>query len=151
MRILVTGGRGQLVRSLIERAVERPRLELLRAGRPDLDLERPETIAPALDAVRPDVIVNAAAYTAVDKAEDEPQRAWSVNAEAPGHLAAAAALRDVPIVHISTDYVFDGSGLGPRDETAPTGPLGVYGRSKLAGEERVRSATPRHTIVRTAW
>ncbi|HEX5184731.1 MAG TPA: dTDP-4-dehydrorhamnose reductase [Allosphingosinicella sp.] len=151
MKILVTGRHGQLARSLVERCASHPGLEIVALGRPVLDLEAPETIAPALDAVDADVIVNAAAYTAVDRAEDEPDRAWAVNAEAPGLLAAAAAARDIPIVHLSTDYVFDGSGDGARDETARTGPLGVYGRSKLAGEEKVRAATPRHAIVRTAW
>ena len=151
MRILVTGRHGQLARSLVERAAGRPGTTIVLAARPQLDLERPETIAPALDAVRADAIINAAAYTAVDKAEDEPDRAWAINAEAPGLLARAAAARDIPIVHLSSDYVFDGSGEDARDETARTGPLGVYGRSKLAGEEKVCAAAPRHAIVRTAW
>jgi dTDP-4-dehydrorhamnose reductase len=151
MRVLVTGRHGQLARSLGERARGRRDVELIAIGRPELDLERPDALAERVVRLAPDAIVNAAAYTAVDRAEDEPDRAWIVNAVAPGALAAAAASLDVPIVHLSTDYVFDGRGDRARTEDSPTAPLGQYGRSKLAGEEAVRRAAPRHMIVRTAW
>lgn len=151
MKLLVTGREGQLARSLAERAAGSEGVELVTLGRPELDLERPETIAAAIARVAPDVVINAAAYTAVDQAEDEPDLAGRVNAEAPGHLAAAAAKVGARFVQISTDYVYDGSGDRPYTEDAPTGPLGVYGRTKLAGEEAARAACPDAVIVRTAW
>jgi dTDP-4-dehydrorhamnose reductase len=101
--------------------------------------------------IAPDVVLSAAAYTAVDQAEDEPERAYRVNGEAPGELAAAAWDVGARIIQISTDYVFDGKGSEPYGEDAPTGPIGVYGRSKLLGEEQVRALNRDHTIVRTAW
>jgi dTDP-4-dehydrorhamnose reductase len=151
MRILVTGKEGQLVRSLIERAGAAEEIEIVAAGRPEVDLEAPGALARAIAREAPDAIVNAAAYTAVDKAEDEPDRAFRINADAAGEAAEAAGALGAPIIHVSTDYVFDGRASGPYREDAPTRPLGTYGRSKLAGEERVRAATPDHLIVRTAW
>ncbi len=124
---------------------------MVRLGRPELDLERPETIAPALEAARPDVVVSAAAYTAVDRAESEPERAHRVNAIAPGVLAQAAARLGAPILHLSTDYVFDGAKHGVYVETDPTGPVTVYGSTKLAGERAVAAAQAHHVILRTAW
>ncbi|HYE29642.1 MAG TPA: dTDP-4-dehydrorhamnose reductase [Allosphingosinicella sp.] len=151
MRILVTGERGQLARSLAARAAGATGLSLLSVGRPELDLERPDSIERAVRAAAPDVVVNAAAYTAVDRAEDEPDRAFRINAEAAGELAAAARRRGARFVQLSTDYVFDGTRDRAYDESAPTGPLGVYGRSKLEGEQRVSEANPDHLILRTAW
>lgn len=151
MKVLVTGREGQLVRSLAARANQYPGLTLQTLGRPELDLERPATILAALDAVRPDVVINAAAYTAVDQAEDDAERAFAVNGKGAGLLAEAARTVGARVVQISTDYVFDGSSEAPYAEDAATGPIGVYGRSKLDGEERVRAATPDHVIVRTAW
>jgi dTDP-4-dehydrorhamnose reductase len=151
MRVLVTGEQGQLARSLTVRAAGISGLELETVGRPRLDLERPESIEEAVRAAAPDVIVNAAAYTAVDAAEDEPERAFRINAEAAGELAAAARRQGARIIQISTDYVFDGTGEGPYAETAPTRPIGVYGRSKLEGEQRVAQANPDHVVLRTAW
>ena len=151
MKILVTGRDGQLARCLADRAGLHPDITLERVGRPALDLERPETIASAIENARPDVVVSAAAYTAVDQAEDEPDRAFLVNAEAAGALAEAARNVGAPIIHVSTDYVFDGNSQAPLDENAPTRPIGIYGKSKLAGEEAVRRATLDHVIVRTAW
>ncbi|MFL6845434.1 MAG: dTDP-4-dehydrorhamnose reductase [Allosphingosinicella sp.] len=148
MRILVTGREGQLARSLLDRSGE---ADLKALGRPELDLERPESIGPAIAAAAPDVVVNAAAYTAVDQAEDEPERAFRINAEAAGEVAAAARRAGARIIQISTDYVFDGTGQGPYDETAPTRPIGAYGRSKLAGELAVAEANPDHVVLRTAW
>lgn len=151
MRILVTGREGQVARSLVERAAGRKDLTLIALGRPHLDLEKPETIGLAIADARPDLVINAAAYTQVDQAEEEPERAFRVNGEAAGDVAAAAATLGVPIIHLSTDYVFDGRLDRPYREDDPVNPLGVYGRSKLEGEERVRAANSDHAIVRTAW
>ena len=151
MKILVTGIEGQVARSLAERAGKHTGVELIPIGRPRVDLEQPGSAERAIAQVSPDVVINAAAYTGVDAAEDEPERAFRVNADAAGEIAAAAARIGAPIIQLSTDYVFDGSAEGPYDEKAVPHPLGVYGRSKLAGEEQVRSANADHAIVRTAW
>ncbi|HEX8480418.1 MAG TPA: dTDP-4-dehydrorhamnose reductase [Allosphingosinicella sp.] len=151
MRVLVTGEQGQLARSLAVRSAGIAGLDLRTVGRPRLDLERPESIEEAVREAAPDIIVNAAAYTAVDAAEDEPERAFRINAEAAGELAAAARRQGARIVQVSTDYVFDGTGAGPYAETDQTRPLGVYGRSKLEGEQRVAEANPDHVVLRTAW
>ena len=118
---------------------------------PAADFSRPESLPALLDALAPQVIVNAAAHTAVDKAESEPELAQAINAVAPGELGRWAAAHDATLVHYSTDYVFDGSGTAPRAEDAPTGPLSVYGRTKLAGEEAIRASGCRHLILRTSW
>jgi dTDP-4-dehydrorhamnose reductase len=115
------------------------------------DFSQPESLRALVQAVRPQFIVNAAAHTAVDKAESEPELARALNATAPGVVAEEAAALGATLVHYSTDYVFDGSGQAPRDEDAPTGPLSVYGRTKLEGEERVRRSGCRHLILRTSW
>jgi dTDP-4-dehydrorhamnose reductase len=148
--VLVIGREGQLARSLAE--VEKPDgLELVLAGRPTIDLAAPATIPAAVDRFAPDVVVNAAAYTAVDKAESEPELAHAVNAEGPEILARACARRGATLIHVSTDYVFDGTKRDPYVESDPVAPIGVYGRSKLEGERRVAAACPRHFILRTAW
>lgn len=151
MKVLVTGTEGQLVQSLVERARLHPMIELMTIGRPEVDLEVPGSAAAAIAEAAPDVVINAAAYTAVDQAEDEPERAFRINGDAVGEMAAAAAKAGAAIIQVSTDYVFDGRGTGAYREDAAVNPLGVYGRSKLAGEEEVRAANPRHAIVRTAW
>jgi dTDP-4-dehydrorhamnose reductase len=115
------------------------------------DFSQPESLAALVAHVQPEVIVNAAAHTAVDKAESEPELARALNATAPGVLARAAKQRDICLVHYSTDYVFDGSGTHARDEAAPTGPLSVYGRTKLEGEELIRASGCHHAILRTSW
>ena len=115
------------------------------------DFSRPDALAATVHAVRPDLIVNAAAHTAVDKAESEPALAQAINADAPGVLARSAAASGAWLVHYSTDYVFDGSGDHPRTEDAPTGPLSVYGRTKLDGEAQIRASGCRHLILRTSW
>jgi dTDP-4-dehydrorhamnose reductase len=151
MRVLVTGCEGQLARSLQERGAALPHVSVQAIGRPELDLERPGSIAEAIAAAAPDVVVNAAAYTAVDQAEDEPERAFRINGAAAGEVAAAARRAGARIIQVSTDYVFDGTAPGAYAETAPTRPLGIYGRSKLEGELRVAEANPDHVILRTAW
>jgi dTDP-4-dehydrorhamnose reductase len=115
------------------------------------DFAEPQALAATVAAVRPDVIVNAAAHTAVDKAESEPALAQAINADAVGVLARSAAAAGAWLVQYSTDYVFDGSGDQPRTEDAPTGPLSVYGRTKLDGEAQIRASGCRHLILRTSW
>lgn len=150
MRVVVTGREGQVARALAERAAT-VGATLIAVGRPELDLERPQTIAPALAAARPDIVINAAAHTAVDLAESEEARAFAINADGARAVAAAAAALGVPVVQISTDYVFDGMLPRPYREDDATGPVSAYGRSKLAGEQAVAAATPDHVILRTAW
>lgn len=149
MRILLTGTSGQVGRAL------RPLLEgendLLTPGRADFDLANPAVLAAALDELKPELIINPAAYTAVDRAEDEADLAFRVNAEAPSVIARWTARHHVPLVHFSTDYIFDGSGDRPWREDGPTGPLSVYGASKLAGEQAIAEAGCPHLIVRTSW
>ena len=149
MRITVTGKAGQVALSLAERAPTGVEVVLL--GRPELDLAEPAGIAAAIAAARPDLVVSAAAYTAVDKAETEREMAFAVNATGAGAVAAATHALGVPLIHISTDYVFDGSKAAPYAESDPTAPLGVYGASKLAGEQAVLAAHPGAVICRTAW
>jgi dTDP-4-dehydrorhamnose reductase len=151
LKILVTGKQGQLAKALADRATARPQLKLEFVGRPEADLLIPGSVARAIAATQPDVVINAAAYTAVDQAEDEPEIAARINADAAGEAAAASRVAGAVIVQISSDYVFDGSQPGAYAEDARTQPLGVYGRSKLGGEEQVRAANPAHLIVRTSW
>ena len=154
MRILVTGITGQVGSATVARLTQARLAEpgsIVAADRAMLDLSRPDEIAGKLDALRPDVIINPAAYTAVDRAEDERDLAFRVNAAGPEVLAQWAAGHRVPLFHLSTDYVFDGSGVTPWRETDVTGPLGVYGASKLAGEHAVQAAGGAHLIVRTSW
>ncbi|WP_342788616.1 dTDP-4-dehydrorhamnose reductase [Rhabdaerophilum calidifontis] len=149
MRIAVTGNSGQLVSALAEAAGAAH--ELIRFGRPALDLAAPDAIETLLAAARPDLLVNAAAYTGVDAAEREPDLARRINALAPGRLAFAAARAGIPIIQISTDYVFDGRKSAPYDESDPVAPLSAYGRTKREGEIAVAAGNPRHLVLRTAW
>ena len=150
MRLLITGVDGQVARAL-RLAPRADDVELVFVGRPHLDLDRPETVAPAVADVAPDVVLSVAAYTAVDAAESDRDGAFRANAQAPGELAAAARRVGAPILHLSTDYVFDGTKPGPYVETDPTGPATVYGASKLAGEAAVLDAQPDSLVLRTAW
>ncbi len=120
-------------------------------GRSDADLTDPEACAGMIEQLRPAAVINAAAYTAVDRAEEDAETAMAVNGAAPAAMAVAAAAADIPFVQISTDYVFDGSGTMPWQPDDATNPLGVYGASKLAGEQGVRAAQGRHAILRTSW
>jgi len=149
MRILLTGVTGQVGGAL--REALSASATVIGADRSQLDLSQPEKIPPALDRFAPDMIVNPAAYTAVDRAEDEKELAFRVNAEAPGVIARWAVSRAVLVVHFSTDYVLSGRGSRPWREEDPTGPLSVYGASKLAGELEVRAAAGPHLIIRTSW
>ncbi|MNI34347.1 dTDP-4-dehydrorhamnose reductase [compost metagenome] len=120
-------------------------------GRDQLDLAQPDQIRRQVQNVRPDLIINAAAHTAVDLAESEPQSAFAINAVAPGILAEEALALDIPLIHYSTDYVFDGMKAGPYNEDDTPNPLGVYGKSKLAGEQAIRDVQGKHLILRTSW
>jgi dTDP-4-dehydrorhamnose reductase len=146
MTLLVFGRTGQVARALARLAPDAVCL-----GRDAADLIDPAACAAAIVAHRPAAVINAAAYTAVDRAESDAAAAMVVNGAAPGAMARACAGLGVPFVHISTDYVFDGSGARPWQPDDPTGPLGVYGHSKLAGEDAVRAAAGAHVILRTAW
>ena len=148
MRILVAGREGQVARALVRRFVGH---EILALEPPELDLTDDASIARAMALARPDLVVNAAAYTAVDRAEDQEALAYAVNCDGAGRLAAAAATAAVPFVHFSTDYVFDGLKGAPYLESDTPSPLGVYGRSKEAGERAVLAANPRSVVLRTAW
>ncbi|WP_137191111.1 dTDP-4-dehydrorhamnose reductase [Stenotrophomonas rhizophila] len=159
MTVLLFGGNGQLGQEL--RRALAPLGEVVATTRsgslPDgsacevADFDAPASLTALLDRVRPDVVVNAAAYTAVDRAEDDRDAAWRANAEAPGVIARWCAAAGVPMVHYSTDYVFDGQGTRPYREEDATAPLGAYGGSKLDGEQAIRAAGGRHLIFRTAW
>lgn len=148
--VLVVGRSGQVAGELarLGTIAGRPVTAL---GRPDLDLGRPDSLPATMDRLRPSVVINAAAYTAVDRAESEPEAARALNAAGPGLLAAVCAERGVPLIHLSTDYVFDGSKRGAWTEDDRIAPLGVYGRTKAEGEALVRAALPRHVILRTSW
>jgi dTDP-4-dehydrorhamnose reductase len=145
--ILVTGGTGQLASSLKAAGGDAIRV----AGRPALDFDRPESIVASFREVAPTLVVNAAAYTAVDAAEDDAEAAYRANRDGPGALARLCAAAGVPLIHISTDYVFDGAKGAPYVETDPTAPTGVYGASKLAGEHEVLAAWARTVVLRTSW
>jgi dTDP-4-dehydrorhamnose reductase len=149
MRILVTGGQGQLAKALAK-TWPLGGDELLLMGRSQLDLADPASIRKALDAAEPDVILNAGAHTQVDRCETEPELALRLNGAAVGDLAGWCAERGALLVQISTDYVFDGQGRRPYEETDPTHPLTVYGRTKLEGERQAAQA-PEHLILRTSW
>jgi dTDP-4-dehydrorhamnose reductase len=148
VRILLTGAGGQLGLA-VQGAFTRH--ELLPRTHGQLDIADSAAVGAALAELAPDLLLNAAAYTAVDQAEDEPDAAYRVNRDGPRALAEATARRGIPLLHVSTDYVFDGDKGAPYVESDATHPLSVYGASKLAGEEEVRRANPRHWIVRTAW
>ena len=146
MTILVFGQTGQVARELARRAPDAVHL-----GRGQADLSDPAACTAAIRAHAPDVVINAAAYTAVDRAETDEAAALQVNGAAPGAMAQACADLGIPFLHVSTDYVFDGSGTAPWKPEDPVAPLGAYGRSKLAGEQAVRAAGGRHVILRTSW
>lgn len=159
MRILLLGANGQVGREC--RRALAPVGEVIAATRDGVlddggqaeraDFSQPADVAALVMRLRPDVVINAAAYTAVDKAEAEPELVHRVNAETPAAVAGACAALGIPLLHYSTDYVFSGEGHSPYPVDAPTAPLGVYGASKLAGEQAIRASGCRHVILRTAW
>jgi dTDP-4-dehydrorhamnose reductase len=149
VKILLTGRTGQLGSELESSLAGLG--ELIACDRSKMDLSQPDSLAAQVRAVRPDLIVNAAAYTAVDRAESEPELARRINAEAVQALAQEARALGALLVHYSTDFVFDGSARRPYRESDPTGPLSVYGSSKLAGEDAIRAVGARHLILRTGW
>lgn len=159
MRILLLGGNGQVGHELRRSLAPLGEIVVTTRGGalPDgtsceaLDLADLDAVDALIERVAPGVVVNAAAYTAVDRAEDDPEMAFRINAEAPGRIAAACVSRGATLVHYSTDYVFDGSGKRPYREDDPTAPLGVYGTSKLAGERAIAATGATHVILRTAW
>ncbi len=142
--ILATGGTGQVATELAARGVTR-------VGRPEFDFDQPDTITATFDRLRPTLVVNAAAWTAVDAAEKEVDAAYRANRDGPATLARLCARDGVPLIHISTDYVFDGAKHGPYTEDDATGPTGVYGASKLAGEQAVLDSGAQAAVLRTAW
>ena len=146
-RILVTGGSGQLAMSLAATGDER----IVRVGRPALDFDAPDTIDRVFDETAPCLVVNAAAYTAVDAAETDADAAARANRDAPKRLAELCAGAGIPLIHVSTDYVYDGRKGAPYVETDPTAPTGIYGRTKLDGEHAALAANPRTVILRTSW
>ncbi|MCO7565170.1 dTDP-4-dehydrorhamnose reductase [Pseudomonas sp. S 311-6] len=149
MKILVCGRNGQLAQALQGALAGLGELHLL--GREQLDLAHPEALREPLRQLAPDLIVNAAAYTAVDQAEQDAQQAFAINAEGPRVLAEEAARLGVPLIHYSTDYIFDGSKPSPYTEQDTPRPLSVYGRSKLAGEQAIAAVVGEHLILRTSW
>ncbi len=150
MKVLITGARGQ-VGSALCRLAEATAITPIGLDSSQLDITDMAAVGAAFAAYEPDFVVNAAAYTAVDKAESEPDKAAAVNATGPANLAAKAAQHGVPLLHISTDYVFDGQQPGAYDEASPVAPLGAYGRTKLDGEKAVTDAHEQNIILRTSW
>lgn len=149
MKILISGRNGQVAQALQQALDGLGQLHVL--GRDQLDLTHPERIAEQVRAIGPDLIINAAAHTAVDRAESEPELAFAINATAPGVFAEEARRLGIPLIHYSTDYVFDGSKSAPYTEDDATNPLGVYGQSKLAGEQAIAAVGGQHLILRTSW
>ena len=150
MKVLVTGSLGMLARDLIPR-LEQAGLEVVGFDLPELDITEPGAVMSGLQEHSPELLINCAAYTAVDRAESEPEVAEAVNASGPAHLANACRESAIPLLHLSTDYVFDGESERPYREDDPAGPLSVYGRTKWQGEQAVRGSHALQVIVRTAW
>ncbi|WP_330114634.1 dTDP-4-dehydrorhamnose reductase [Pseudomonas sp. JS3066] len=149
MKILVTGNSGQVAREL--QLALAGKAEIVSLGRDRLDLANPERIRQHVRAQTPDLLINAAAYTAVDQAENDSEAAFAINATAPGVLAEEAAALGIPLIHYSTDYVYDGDKSGLYVEEDPTNPLGAYGNSKLAGEQAIQAVGGQYLILRTSW
>jgi len=149
MKVLVCGHNGQVAQALQMHLAGLGELYVL--GREHLDLAAPERLREPLRRLAPDLIINAAAYTAVDQAEQEPEQAFTINARSPGVLAEEAARLDAPLIHFSTDYVFDGAKATPYTEDDTPNPLGVYGQSKLEGEQAIAAAAQKYLILRTSW
>lgn len=149
MRVLITGAQGQLGHELMRLAPQG--FEIVGMGSAELDISNAEQVAVLVAELQPQLIINAAAYTAVDKAESEMERAWAVNRDGVAQLAVAAERLSIPLLHVSTDYVFAGDAREPYRECDPTGPTGVYGASKLGGELELAAKCSRYMILRTSW
>ncbi len=150
LTLLITGPGGQLGREICLRAAETGH-RVIPAGRPGFDITDQDLVTEVIRESGASIVVNTAAYTAVDKAEDEPEKAFRVNRDGPAFLASACSRFDIPLIHISTDYVFDGTKDGPYAETDPVNPGNLYGMSKASGEAEVRDRLDRHIILRTSW
>ncbi len=150
MRIVITGAQGQLGRDVVKTSVDRG-FDAVGLGRSRLDITRTAMVARTIEDHRPDLVINCAAFTAVDLAEKEMESALAANRDGPANLAAACSRLSAPLVHISTDYVFDGTQADPYAETDPVRPINAYGASKLAGEQEIQNRTRRFIILRTAW
>lgn len=149
MRVLITGAHGQVGHELVRLAPNA--FDVVGLGSGDLDITDALAVAREVERMQPQLIINAAAYTAVDRAESEPDLAYAVNRDGPLNLGKVAERLGIPVLHISTDYVFAGDAQAPYRETDPTGPTGVYGASKLAGEQALAASCTRHVIMRTSW
>jgi dTDP-4-dehydrorhamnose reductase len=150
MNLLVTGSNGQLGQTLCSQAAAQG-LSVMPARRPEFDITDPERVEKVLQQSNASIVVNAAAYTAVDQAEDDRENAFRVNRDGPAFLASCCCKLDLPLIHISTDYVFDGTKRDPYVETDPVNPVNIYGESKAAGEKEVRTRHEHHIILRTSW
>ena len=150
MKVMVIGSGGQLGWELMRQA-EGSEMQAMGLDLPEFDLTSRTAVEQAMAAAQPDIVINAAAYTAVDKAESDQETAFAVNRDGPALLASSCRAAGVPLIHISTDYVFDGSKKSPYQESDPVSPLGVYGRSKAQGEREVQDRLEQHLIFRTAW
>lgn len=150
MTLLITGANGQVGWELARQS-EEGGFPAVALTRDQLDISDAAAVVRAFERIKPTLVINAAAYTSVDKAENEREKAFSVNRDGPGHLAGACVERGIPLIHISTDYVFDGERSSPYSETDPVSPLGVYGQSKWEGEEAIRNVLDDHIIIRTSW
>ncbi len=151
MRLLIAGWQGQIARALVEAAPACPEVRACAVGRAALDICEARSIERALSDINPTLVINSAAYTAVDEAETEVERAYALNRDGARLLAEASARRDIPIIHLSTDYVYGGPQRVAYGGHDPTDPVPVYGQSKIEGEDAVRAANPKHVILRTAW
>jgi len=150
MKILVTGINGQVGWEVVRKGVQSG-YKIIGLNREALDITNANAVSRIIEKNSPDVVINCAAYTQVDKAEVEKEKCWQVNQNGPAFLAASCSSQNIPLIHLSTDYVFDGDSQKPYTESSPISPLGEYGRSKAAGEEEVRLRLERHLIIRTSW
>ena len=150
MKVVVIGANGQLGWEVCRRG-EKQGFDIVSLDLPEFDITEPLAVKKAVSQTGVSLVINAAAYTAVDKAESEPELTFAVNRDGPAYLATSCATVGIPLIHVSTDYVFDGTKQGPYLETDPPAPLGVYGKSKAAGETEVRNILKEHIILRTAW
>ncbi|TBV79889.1 MAG: dTDP-4-dehydrorhamnose reductase [Desulfobulbaceae bacterium] len=150
MRVLVTGAKGQVGAEIVRQG-RNLGLDMMATGRAALDITRQDAVNRFIQAQQPDIVINAAAYTAVDRAESEPEPAYAVNRDGAACLARACAANNIPLLHLSTDYIFDGRQQGAYSETDPPNPQGIYGKSKLAGDRAIESILEQHLILRVSW